>query len=515
MTQAEPLSENHQRNNLVLIRPMGIDTHQEPVIYLPSHCPVCRSEGFSALSRVVIEQGDKRIVASVNIVAETLLPAGHAGLSDAAWRRLGRAEGTAVRLHHAGTPDSLNAVKEKLYGRRFEADDMSRIITDISAGDYSDIQLAAFVSACAGRRLERAEMLALTQAMVACGNRLSWRQAPVMDKHCVGGLPGNRTTPILVAIGAAAGLCIPKTSSRAISSPAGTADTMATLAPVALSLSQMRQVVDQEGGCIAWGGSISLSPADETLLGVSRALELASEGQMVASVLSKKVAAGATHVLVDLPVGATAKVCTLDAARRLAADLQAVGEAMGLVVRCQFSNGEQPVGRGIGPALEARDLLQVLQGDPQAPADLRERALTLAGELLEMGNRAQPGRGLDRARDILDSGAAWHKFKAICEAQGGMREPGRAAYRQTIGAPGSGQVTRIDNRVLGKLAKLAGAPDAPAAGLDLHVTLGTQVVSAQPLFTLHAESRGELSYALDYFAANPGVIAITPSVEEA
>ena len=177
-------------------------------------------------------------------------------------------------------------------------------------------------------------------------------------------------------------------------------------------------------------------------------------------------------------------------------------------MRIAETDGSQPVGRGIGPALEARDVLMVLQRQADAPADLRDRALHLAGELIELGGRAPSGEGLRLATQVLSSGKAWHKFQAICEAQGGIREPPVAHYRHPVLAAAAGQIRSMDNRRLAKAAKLAGAPKSPAAGIDLHVSLADKVVPGQPLFTVHAQSRGQLEYALHYIAAQRGFITI-------
>jgi thymidine phosphorylase len=328
----------------------------------------------------------------------------------------------------------------------------------------------------------------------------------VLDKHCVGGLPGNRTTPIVVAIIAALGHRIPKTSSRAITSPAGTADTMEVMAPVALDLEAMRRVVEREGGCVVWGGNVRLSPADDVLIRVERPLDFDSDGQLVASVLSKKVAAGSSHVLVDMPVGPTAKVRSEVAADALATRLQATGEALGLRMVVLRTDGRQPVGRGVGPALEARDVLAVLRRAPEAPADLRERALTVAGALLDLAPGTPPGTGLALATQTLDSGRAWAKFLAICEAQGGFSEPRQAPFRADVTALRAGRLQSIDNRRLAKVAKLAGAPAAPLAGLTCALRTGEPIAAGQPLYTVHAESPGELEYALSYARAHPDIL---------
>ena len=494
--------------NSLKLRYLGIDTYQHHVVFMRSDCHVCRSEGFSAQSRVEVRLGERSIIATVNVVHNHLFSEGEGSLSESAWQALGAKPGDEILLSHAAPVESLSHLRGKVYGKPLDDEAMLEIVRDITAGRYSDLHLAAFITACAGNHLDVAETVALTRAMVAVGERMRWPNAPVVDKHSVGGLPGNRTTPIVVAIVAANGLTIPKTSSRAITSPAGTADTMEMLAPVDLDIGAMRRVVEKEGGCVVWGGSARLSPADDVLIRVERPLELDSEGQLIASVLSKKVAAGSTHVVVDMPVGPTAKVRSGEAAAFLRGRFEEVGRAVGLSVRVIVTDGNQPVGRGIGPALEARDVLAVLKGAPGAPADLRERALLLAGLLLEFSHSVPRGMGLQQAELSLADGSAWRKFQAICEAQGGMRSPPKAAHTDWICAGRAGRVIAIDNRRLARVAKLAGAPKAPAAGVEFLAPLGTVVEQGQPLFVLHAEAHGELHYALDYVNSQPDIVVL-------
>lgn len=476
-------------------------------------CHVCHSEGFDAQGRVQVCTGQTSIIATLNIVTGDFLSHEKAALSEAAWRLLGASEGDKAYFRHAPPVDSMSVVRGKLYGKTISEEGAHSIIRDISQGRYSDIQMSAYVTACVANNLNLTETIAITRAMVDVGRQFEWGKGRIIvDKHCVGGLPGNRTTPIVVAIVAANGLVMPKTSSRAITSPAGTADTMETLTNVRLEFDQMRAVVEQQGACLAWGGSVSLSPTDDIIIRVERALDLDSEGQLVASVISKKVAAGSTHVLIDIPVGATAKVRSTALANNLADLLRRTGEALGLTINVLFSNGSQPVGRGIGPALEARDLLAVLRNEPGAPADLRERSLTLAAALLEMGGLGSGEHCQQLAQQTLDSGAAWHKFKAICEAQGGLKQPPVAAFTHDIVAARAGVIAMINNRVMSRLASLAGAPGSPAAGVYLHVSIGDVVEPGSVLMTLHAEAAGELEYALDFYQAHTDVVHIEAEI---
>jgi len=488
---------------------LGIHTHSEAVVYMHTDCHVCRSEGLTPQSRVLLRAGTRETIATLHQVDFDWLEPDQAGLSEAAWDRLKVNEGDTIYVSHPKPVDSLSSVRSRIYGRHIASGEFHAIISDVVQGRYSDVHLSSFITACAALPLDGDETVALTKAMVDVGERLTWNASPILDKHSVGGLPGNRTTPIVVSIVAAHGLIMPKTSSRAITSPAGTADTMETMAPVVLDLPAIRRVVEQEGGCIVWGGAVRLSPADDVLIRIERALDVDSEGQLVASVLSKKIAAGSTHLVLDMPVGPTAKVRSAEAAQALSQRLIQVATVFDLKTTIVLSDGSQPVGIGIGPALEARDVLKVLQNSAGAPEVLKQRACRLAGALLELGGIADEGQGERLAGKTVDDGRAWIKFQRICEAQGGLRVPPVATHQHPLLAPAAGTVHAIDNRRIARLAKLAGAPEIKAAGVELHVQLGERVTAGQPICCVHADTPGELNYSLEYAFANPGIIEIS------
>lgn len=493
----------------VTARRIGLLSQHEAIVMMREGSAVCRSEGHAPLSQVLLTAHGREVTATLyQIAGGDLVQAHEAGLSEAAWNRLGVSDGDEIQVHHLPALASMSNVRGRVYGKRLEAVPMAEIVSDVALGRYTDIHLSAFLTACSAVPLDRNEVVHLTRAMVQAGERLTWDTPIVIDKHSVGGLPGNRTSPIIVAIVAANGLVIPKTSSRAITSPAGTADTMETLTNVDLDLAAMRRVVELEGGCLAWGGAVRLSPADDVLIRVERVLDIDTEGQLVASVLSKKIAAGSTHVVLDIPVGPTAKVRSQEDADSITDALAEVARLCGLEVRCVRTDGRQPVGRGIGPALEARDVLAVLRGAPDAPADLRRRACLLAGIAFELAGHCAAGEGVVLAEQTLADGRAWAKFQRICAAQGGLREPPRSTVNYPLLAAHAGRVTAVDNRALARLAKLAGAPDARAAGVELHVRLGDEVIAGEPLLSVHAETPGELAYALDYAAAHPQMLRL-------
>ena len=409
---------------------MGIDTHQEPVAYMRQDCHICRSEGFDSNARLLLVTGNEKLIVTLNIVRNEILSPENIGLSDIAVQRLKCVDGQDISISHAPVVTSLSYVRKKIFGSELTEFEISKIIEDISNHRYSDIEIASFLSACAGQRLNVDEIIHLTKAMVSCGKTLTWgNHKKIFDKHCIGGLPGNRTTPLVVSIVSAAGLIIPKTSSRAITSPTGTADTMQSLTNVSLSINQIERVVAKTGACLAWGGAVNLSPADDMLIRIERALDLDGEGQLIASVLSKKIAAGSTHVIIDIPVGVTAKVRSHEDANRLAELFNHVGDACGIEVRCLQTDGSKPVGFGIGPSQEARDIIAVLKCHKDAPQDLRERSLILAANLFDMNNDLGIEAGLELATSILESGQALTQFNNILIEQGDRKVLSEANHK--------------------------------------------------------------------------------------
>jgi thymidine phosphorylase len=482
------------------IRRVGIDTWRENVAYLHRECPVVRAAGFQALAKVTVQANGETIAAVLNVVDdERIVQVCDLGLSEEAFARLRVPEGHAASVEHAEPPPSIAALHRKISGERLSRDDLFAVVRDIASARYSKIELAAFVVATNQFELDRDEVLHLTEAMIAVGKRIDWQhevgRGPVVDKHCIGGIPGNRTSMLVVPIVTAHGMWCPKTSSRAITSPAGTADTMEMLAEVELPLAQLQQIVRSTRGCLAWGGTADLSPADDILISVERPLAIDSPGQMVASILSKKIAAGSTHLVLDIPVGPSAKVRSMPEAQRLKKLFEYVATRLGLQLDAVITDGRQPIGRGIGPVLEARDVMMVLNNDPDAPHDLRQKALRLAGRVIEFDPDVRGGDGYRIARDILESGRALTQMNAIIGAQGRRTPPAPGALVFDVPAPQAGVVVAVDNLRLARIARLSGAPQVAGAGVDLRVRLGDTVREGEPLYRLHARFDADLRFA--------------------
>jgi thymidine phosphorylase len=480
--------------------------HHHYIVFINLDCPLSQSLGLRGETRVEVIHKNHSLVATLISLPASLINCGEIGLSESSWTNLGLKKGDKVTIRLSDPLESFSFVRSKLCGHPFTQPALQSIITDISHRKYSDSHLACFITSSIHLTLE--EIVFLTKAMVYTGTQITWEHSPIVDLHCIGGVPGNRTTMIVIPIIAAFGLTIPKTSSRAITSPTGTADTMEVLAPVTLTLDQMRHVVDKEKGCIIWGESIGLSPADGVLIAIESILNIECFPLLIASVLSKKKAMGSTHVLIDIPVGPNVKIRSSAEAKAMTSLFNKVGKAMGLSLCIIETDGSQPIGKGIGPALEARDVLSVLRCEKEASSLLRNRSLLLASIILEEWGGVPKGLGLKTAEDLLTSGQALKKFEAICKAQGGTKELIYAPHKEVVVSPLMGTVAKINNSHVAQTAKLAGSPTFPGAGIDLHVSVGSKVEKGQPLFTLYAESPGELKHALHYFLSHPEMIII-------
>ena len=345
------------------------------------------------------------------------------------------------------------------------------------------------------------ETIYLTEAMYKTGKKLSWHSSQIVDKHSIGGIPGYRTTPIVVSICAASGVIMPKTSSRAITTAAGTADVMDVICHVNLSPEELKSIVKKTNACLAWGGSLGLAPADDKLIRVERLLNLDPESQLLASILSKKLAVGSKYVLIDIPCGEGAKVSKAEAAK-LKSKFIKIAKHFELNIQVVLTKGDQPIGNGIGPILEILDILRVLKQE-NSPKDLERKALFLASKILEMTGKAKKGKGLQMAKEILYSGAAYAKFNEIIDAQGRKSKPlVPARFRKEIKATKDGRVQKIENKILNKIGRILGSPADKGAGMYIYVHKSDKVSKGDKLITFYSESEKKIKEAIAFYNQN-------------
>jgi thymidine phosphorylase len=484
-----------------------IDAWRDHIAYLPADSIVGAAE-YDGPGKVDVAGSGRSIRARVNVVKPGWLLAPHEiGLSGEAFRALGLPDAAEITLTRTPPQHSRDALRAKVQGRELSAGQYETLLRDIVEGRYPEGEIAAFLVA-ATRSLSDAEVVALARVRASFSEPMRWDEPIVVDKHSMGGIPGSRITLIVAPIVAAHGLAMPKTSSRAITSAAGTADAMEALAKVDLSAEDVRRTVGQARACIAWNGRLNHSVVDDVMNAITRPLGIDSNRWSVASIISKKLTAGSTHVIVDLPYGKRAKLRTWEEARDLAALFDLVGKGVGMTVEAHATDGSGPIGRGIGPALEVRDVLWVLEGHADAPRDLREKALTFAGRILAWDPAIGTAeRGRARAEHLLASGAAREALHRIIVAQGARERivrPGPLVHvvRATCGGP----IREIDGWRIAGIARRAGAPQDKSAGIDLLRAVGDDVAAGEALYAIHASAAADLDAAAAMASADDGFV---------
>jgi len=453
------------------------------------------------MDRLVVRKNSKKTIAILDIgESEKAVPPGHIGLFEEVLDALHAKQGDFVTIDRAEKPESVTYIKRKLDGERLGPRELTTIVKDIVDNKLTDVELTSFVISSYTRGMNMKEVAALTRAMAETGQILKFNKYPIVDVHSIGGVPGNRTTMLIVPILVAAGCIVPKTSSRAITSPAGTADTMEVLCPVTLPIWKLKKIIDDVGGFLIWGGSVNLAPADDKIIRIEHPLSIDAEGQMLASIMAKKASVGATHLLMEIPIGHGTKVKSTKAAKHLSKHFSELGNALGIKIKTIITEGSQPIGSGIGPVLEARDVIFALKSDPRAPKDLIDKSIMMAGELLEFCGKSKKGHGEKVARRLLHTGAAFGAMTKIVEAQGGkMPDPEKlktAPYTHTLRAHKTGKIKIIATDLISKVARLAGAPIDPDAGIYLHQHCRCIVRKGEPILTIYARSSASLRVAI-------------------
>ncbi|MEO3993504.1 MAG: AMP phosphorylase [Desulfurococcaceae archaeon TW002] len=471
---------------------LNADTGDLRVVVVPRN--IASVNGLRGGSRVRVVSGSRFVTAWVVVSEED---GEEVLLSKSVSNTLNNPDKIELCMHSI-TP-SVDYIKKKLKGFKLSEDEIRSIIRDITSGALGVAEIATFVAAQTSVGMDIDEIVSLTKAMVETGNILKFDE-PAHDIHSIGGVPGNsKVSLVTVPIIAAAGVFIPKTSSRAITSPAGTADTMEVFAPVSFTEEEVLELAKKVKGFIIWGGTLNLAPADDILIRVEHQLKLDPTSQMVASILSKKLSMSISSLIIDIPTGREAKVENINEARNLSSLFVQVGSKLELSVRCAITYGGQPIGYTVGPALEALEALETLMGS--GPMSVREKAAALAGLVLEVAGVAPRGGGRKIALNILESGRALQTFLKIIEAMGGNPhvkpdEIPVGRYKAEVKAPIDGYVTAVYNNALSRIAMVTGAPQDKGAGLRLHVKKGHKVKEGQTLLEIYSNSESLLDEAL-------------------
>jgi len=447
-------------------------------------------------NRVYVKKGKRKIISIIDVVSG-LINKHEVAISDEIVKSLKLKKTDTVEIELTSAPRSIDLIKKKLKGGKLSKREIYEIIKDISRNALTEAEIAFFIAAVHTEGMSLRETKDLVDAMVKSGSRIRLR-GKIADKHSIGGVPGNRTTPIIVSICASSGVIMPKTSSRAITSAAGTADVIETLAKVDFSIKEIKKIIKKTNACLVWGGALGLAPADDKIIKVGRIAKIDSTSQLLASILSKKISVDSKYVLIDIPYGSSAKVSKRQA-EKLKFKFLNLGKKFDLELEVVLTDGSQPIGNGVGPVLEMRDILKVLKRK-NSPEDLEKKSVMLSGKILEMVGKAEKGKGEQKAMEILDSGKAFKKFQEIIKAQKGkIKNLKLGEYNYEIKAKRKSKIKFIDNKMISSLARSAGCPEDKAAGIYIYKKVGDVAEEGEIILTVYATSKEKLEHAKEFY----------------
>jgi len=482
------------------VKILGIDSGGKPFVFLNKKD--ADELNITASERVTI--GKKHKMTAIVNISSLSIKSGYVGINEEIRKNLLLKQNMPVNVDVAAFPASLQFIRNKLSGKRLLYPEITEIVKDVVAGNLNESEISAFVTSLHIEKIDLDEATSLSRAMVLTGKRLKINKKIIVDKHSIGGVPGDKTTLLVVPIIAAMGYTIPKTSSRAITSVAGTADRAEVLMPVNLTIKKLEKVVKKCNGCIAWGGSLELAPADDIFVQTEFSLHI--DPLLLPSIMSKKKAVGATHLVVDIPCGRGAKMKTTGEADLLARDIIELGNRLDMHAHCVVTFGEQPIGNSIGPALEAKEALEVLMNQKSVP-DLVDKACNISGAIFEMTGKKN---GYLLAKELLESGKAETKMREIIKAQGGnsLLKPEDikiGKHTLLVKSEKIGQVLWMENRIIVEIGRAAGAPKDKGAGILFNKKIGDFVKKGEVLFTVYAEKQYRLQRVKNILMNQPPI----------
>ncbi len=462
--------------------------------------------GFHIGDRISIENKNKKIISVIDIISK-MIKLNEIAVSEKIIRFLRIKDGDNVEIKIIEKPYCIDLIKKKLDGHRLNKNEIKEIIENIANNSLTEIEIAFFISAVHSGGMSLNETKYLTEAMVETGNILKLK-GKIADKHSIGGIAGNKTTPILVSICAATGLIIPKTSSRAITSAAGTADVIETITRVDFSIKEIKKIIKKTNACFVWGGALGLAPVDDEIIRIERLINIDSTSQLLASILSKKISVGSKYILIDIPYGKSAKV-TKKQAEKLKGLFLDLADKFKINLEVALTDGSEPIGNGIGPVLEMNDVIKVLSRK-NPPKDLEEKSIFLSGKLLELSRKVKSGEGEKLAMEILNSKKALKKFNQIVQAQSGnknkIKKFKKPKFSYEINAEKNIKVDHISNNLINRLARYLGCPEDKSAGIYLHKKKGGEAKKGEKIMTIYADSKEKLKHGINFYKKEMGNI---------
>lgn len=398
---------------------------------------------------------------------------------------------------------SYEAIRKKMKGETISYDEMFAIIKDISENKLDDTMMTYYVASSFFYPTTDEEMYQTAKAMAECGVMFKYPKGEIIaDKHCIGGVPWNETTMILIPLIASLGIKIPKNFSKSITSPAATGECVNVLMNINFNKEGIEKLVKDQNCCLVRWGGLDLAPADDKLIKVQYPLSMQSRAKVVSSIMAKKYAMGVTHSLIDIPVGPTAKVSSMKEAKDWKKKFEYVGKKLWMKMSVQITEANEVIGNGVGAVMQVREVLRILQQHPERAMDLESKVIFLASKIIEEVGLEKGKEAVKLATHQLVSWAAWEKMQAIIKAQGGNPEVNSEslplwAHTFDVIAEKDWVLKMIDLHDINAVCRKLGCPVIDQAGLYLYKKTGDKIKKGEVICKLYAQDEVKLKHGIE------------------
>ena len=390
-------------------------------------------------------------------------------------------------------PLSMQAIRKKLLWKKITDEEIDAIIEDIKNNKIHELVLAYYVATSFFYKSDIHELAYTTKATAYTWDMYRF-PGIVAWKYCIWWVPGNETTMIVIPILASLWITVPKTFSKAITSPAATGECVNVLMDIEFDKQEVIRITDKVGDCLVWNEKLNLAPVNDRIIKVSAPLGMEPYARMISSIMAKNYAMWINHCLIDIPMWPTAKVATMKDAKRVAKRFQEIWEYLWIKMDVEITDGSQPIGRWIWACLQAREALRILQQHKDKSEDLEQKAIFLAAKILLLCWAAGSlSNAKNLAKTQLENGEAWKKMQEIIKAQNWdpnikSEDIQLGKFSHDVTADKDCIISKVDMRHLNTMVRWLWAPKEYQAGIYLHKRLWDKVKRWEVIYTIYSPS---------------------------
>jgi len=453
--------------------------------------------GITALDKITVTYKWKEITLDVDL-SDSLVDFDEIWITKDVYKLYGIDNWDVLWIEYVvKNPLSVQAIRKKLLWKNLTEEEVVAVVRDMTDNKISDTLVTYYAASSFFNESSKKELYYTAKASAEYWNKISFDGMAVV-KYCIWWVPWNETSMILAPVFASLGIQFPKTFSKAITSPAATGECVETLMDIEFTPEQMKDLVKKTGCCLAWWKNLWLAPANDRIIKVSYPISMEAHSKMVVSIIAKIYAGGITHCLIDIPVGPTAKIKDRKTAKKIKWYFEYIGRKLWMKVVVVLTNGKNPIWKWIWGALQAREVLRILQQHPEKSIDLENKAIMLWEKLLSLTGKFKKKNCKKIIIEQIKSGKARVKMQEVISAQNwknphiNSEELELWKYKKELISEFSWKIKSVDLRYLTEITRALGAPLDKQVWVYFNRQVGDVVSKWDVVLTIYANDLSKL-----------------------